>query len=270
MSRGGPARRLASSHNARLRAAFSLHTPRERRDRGMSLLEGSRFVLDCLRLGAPVLDLFLDESLAPARFAELEEAATRVGAEVFHVAPGVMQRLSQQSTSEGAAATVRIPEPRLEDLTEASTLVLCHEIQNPGNLGAIVRTAAALGAGGVIGSGGTDPFGPKALRGAAGTTFLLPVLRWTASLSELCRQLAGHGYSLILAEPRNGARHESLEIRAGKTALLLGGEGDGFAGEELPEDLQIERVRIELRGPVESLNVAVAAGILLDRLLPRA
>lgn len=257
--------RLASTHNARLRAAFALGATRERRDRGLSLLEGSRFVLDCLRLGAPIQDVFLDESLGAERIERLTEAATEVGAGLYLVAPGVLQRLSGQDSAEGAAATVRIEERLLAEVLGETPLVVCHGIQNPGNLGAIIRTAAALGAGAVLGSGGSDPFGPKALRGAAGATFALPVLRWAASLKELCTELASVGYRLLVAQPGGGASHRQLSP-AGKTALLLGGEASGLDGEEIPEGPGIEKVSIVLRGPVESLNVAVAAGILLERL----
>jgi RNA methyltransferase, TrmH family len=262
-------RRIESARNPRLRAAFALQRARDRREQGLSLLEGSRFVLDCLALGAPVVEVFADEALPAGVHGALVAAASRAGAQLFSVAPGVLQRLSGQPAAEGAAATVRIPAGSVAGLEGLWPLVLCHGIQSPGNLGAVVRVAAALGAGGVVGSGGSDPFGPKALRGAAGATFALPVVRSGESLAGLCATLRGWGYTLLLAEPRGGRSHRELQPPLEPFALVLGSEGSGLPAGGVPERLGAQPVTIELHGPVESLNVAVAAGILLDRLTAR-
>jgi RNA methyltransferase, TrmH family len=259
--------RLESPHNPRLRQAFSLTRAPVRRETGLSLLEGSRFVLDCLTQGAPVVEVFLDEGLAPERFGQLTEAARSARAEVFRVARGLLQRLSGQEAAEGAAATVRIPELRLEKVLGLSPLLVCYALQNPGNLGAVVRAAAALGAGAVVETEGCDPYGPKALRGAAGATFAIPVVRWTDGLEALCETLRSRDYRLFAADPHQGRAHTQLRPLSSPVTLLLGSEGSGFDRMFLDWKHPPERVNIRLRGPVESLNVAVAAGILLDRLV---
>jgi len=259
--------RLESTRNERLRAAFSLNRSRERRHRRLSLLEGSRIILDCLDIGASLMDVFLDETLDPQSFEQIAVVAQASGAQVFSVAAGVLQRLSDQERAEGAAATVRIPETTIEEVLGQSPLVVCDGIQNPGNLGAIVRTSAALGAGAVIGSGGSDPFGPKALRGAAGASFVLPIATWNQGLESLIQALAQAGYRIVIAETRGGAPHRGLRPAFETTALILGSEGKGLTSTIENSGRAIERVTVQLHGRVESLNVAVAAGILLDRLM---
>jgi TrmH family RNA methyltransferase len=244
-----------------------LQSPRERRARGLSLLEGSRLILDCLAHGAEILEVFLDERMEPETLDSIQAVAEASGVPTFRVARGLLRRLSAQEAAEGAAATVRIPAIRIEHVLGRSPLVVCHRTQNPGNLGAVVRSCAGLGAAALIGSGGADPYGPKALRGASGATYCLPVLRWSGGLCGLCDRLVEAGYEILLAEPRGGEPHTQIKSGAEPVALLLGAEAGGFAEAELRPDLPLRRVSIRLRGPVESLNVAVAAGILLDRLV---
>lgn len=261
-------RRLGSTRNPRLRDLFGLQSAKERELRRLSLLEGTRFVLDALRSGVPISEVYLDEGLPKERLEELLAATHSAGAEVFLVAPGVLRRLSSQEAAQGVAATVRVPSLDLKDILGHTPLVLCHGLQNPGNLGAVVRVAAALGAGGVITSDGADPYGPKALRGAAASTYALPTLVWRDALHDLLETLRANGYRFVLAATRGGQSHRELRSSPEPAVLLLGGEGSGLDVSALPAGFPIEAVSIELAGGVDSLNVAVAAGILLDRLVP--
>ena len=133
-------------------------------------------------------------------------------------------------------------------------------IQDPGNVGAIVRTAAACGATGVVAiEGSANPFGWKALRGAMGGTFHLPVSA-RSTLEDVARVAADAGVRLVAAVPRGGTPLPQLDLRA-PTAIVLGAEGAGVT--EPVIETAAEFVSIPMRPAVESLNVAVAAALIL-------
>src|SRR6185369_379887 len=133
-------------------------------------------------------------------------------------------------------------------------------VQDPGNVGAIVRTAAAFGASGVVAiEGSANPFGWKALRGAMGGTFRLPVAA-RGSLSEVVASATELGVRLVAAVPRGGTPLPRIDLRA-PTAVVLGGEGAG-----VPQTTMAavhETVTIPMQAPAESLNVAIAAALIL-------
>jgi len=132
-------------------------------------------------------------------------------------------------------------------------------LQDPGNVGAIIRAADAAAATGVVACEGTaDPYGWKALRGAMGSTFRVPVVpRQPAGLAVATARL--HGLRVVAATPRGGTPLHEIDLR-GPVALLLGGEGSGLASDVVQG--ADERVSIPMRAPVESLNVAVAGALL--------
>lgn len=133
-------------------------------------------------------------------------------------------------------------------------------VQDPGNVGAIVRAAAAFGAAGVVTlEGSADPFGWKALRGAMGGTFRVPVAP-TASVEAVLAAAADHQVRLIAAVPRGGTPLPEIDLRT-PAAIVLGGEGGGIPAEILAA--AHETLTIPMRASIESLNVAAAAALVL-------
>jgi TrmH family RNA methyltransferase len=144
--------------------------------------------------------------------------------------------------------------------SENPLLILLHEINNPVNVGAIVRTAEAAGATGVIATANTaDPFSPKALRGAMGSAFRLPM--WTGpSFAEAVAWCRSRKIRTIAADLTGSATHADVDWRK-SSALILGQESHGLSPQEVAAT--DEGIRIPMQGAAESLNVAVAAGIIL-------
>lgn len=139
-------------------------------------------------------------------------------------------------------------------------VVIAANVQDPGNLGAILRAAEAGGASGVIATvGGADPFGWKALRGAMGSAFRLPLTR--LDTAEAALVLAREHRLRIVAAVGNGGTPMSQADLAGPLALMVGGEGGGLESSLL--DASDLRVTIPMTPPVESLNVAVATALLV-------
>jgi RNA methyltransferase, TrmH family len=226
-----------------------------------ALIDGWHLLREAVSAGLTIESVALvgtpDDEPDRALIHRLSHAVT-----VSRVTESVMTALTPVRTPSGVAAIVRKREFELSDaLASASPLVVVAVgLQDPGNAGAVIRSAEAGGATGVVLAGeSADPWSWKALRAAMGSTFRLPVIRQSDSLA-LCDRLRNAGLRLLASDPRGGVTLHEADLRTG-TALLLGGEGAG-----LPPDVVAKsdgRVSIPMNPHVESLNVAVAAGVLV-------
>lgn len=190
------------------------------------------------------------------------DRARRSGARVLDVSGSVLNALSPVNSPTGVVAAARKPViDGATVLAPAPALVLgAIGIQDPGNTGAVIRSAAAAGATGVIVDDATaDPWGWKALRASTGSVFHLPVIR-TRGLAATIGEWQSAGVTVLAAVPRDGTSMYDTGFSR-PTAILMGGEGPG-----LPDDIvhaADARVTIPMNGSVESLNVAVAAALIL-------
>lgn len=202
---------------------------------------------------------------APRLLEQLVEA----GAEAIAVAPHILATLSERDTPQGLAATFSMSDFELSlqelDLTGAGgdqpgLVMILDQLQDPGNLGTLIRTADAIGARVlVLLEPCVDPFDPKTIRGSMGSLFNVPFVR-TDNLSELFTRLAQSGYRPVGADGQRGAPPWQSNVLVGSVALVLGNEARGL-GPELYTYLS-DYVSLPLRGRAESLNVAVAGGAL--------
>ncbi len=185
----------------------------------------------------------------------------RQGTQIVEVSGTVLNALSPVNAPTGVVASARRPAVGKATILEPPpALVLAATgLQDPGNAGAIIRSAAAAGATGVVlDEASADPWGWKALRASMGGVFHVPVLR-TRRLSNLVREWRQAGVRVVATTPRGGTSMHDLDFTP-PTAVLLGGEGAG-----LPDDMLAfadARVSIPMRSGIESLNAAVAAALL--------
>ena len=186
----------------------------------------------------------------------------RANARVVEVSGAVLNALSPVNSPTGVVATARKPLTVAADmLVPAPALVLAgFGIQDPGNTGAIIRSAAAAGATGVMVDDATaDPWGWKALRASMGGVFHLPVI-WSRNPLATLAEWRSTGVSIIAAVPRDGVAMYDTDLRR-PTVVLMGGEGPGLTADVVAA--ADARVTIPMNGGVESLNVAVAAALIL-------
>jgi TrmH family RNA methyltransferase len=197
-----------------------------------------------------------------AREKTVVDRLRRSGAQVVDVSGTVLNALSPVNSPTGVVASARIPSVvSASVLSPAPALVLAAAgLQDPGNAGAIIRSAAAAGATGVVlDELSADPWGWKALRASMGTAFHLPVVR-SRALAALVSDWRSAGMRIIATVPRGGTPMYEVDFRQ-PSAVLLGGEGAGIPADLL--DLADQEVTIPMQGAIESLNVAVAAAVLL-------
>ena len=252
--------RIDSPSNPRVAAAA-----RAAREGDALLLEGARTLVDALDAGVVPSVLFAAADLAPFDAAAADRAR-RAGVEVVEVSPRVLARLSGLESTRHLVALATVPEGRLEDLDGACLVLLLDGLQDPSNVGAILRNAEAFGASGVVLTPGTaSPFAPKAFRASTGSALRVPVVRNVLSTEAVAWARAA-GATLAGADAHLGEDPEGLR---GVVPLVLavGSEGQGLSA-PIVEALD-RRVRIPVAPSVESLNAAVAAGILLYALSPK-
>jgi TrmH family RNA methyltransferase len=228
----------------------------------LCLLEGPKLVQEAVLAGLEVIEVAVTpraESENPLR-RHLVTLAER-GIPVHRMDSSLVASLSDAEATQGIVALARRPafeEDRLFD--GVPLIVVAVAIQDPGNLGGLFRTAEAAGATGAYLTEGTaDPFSWKALRGSMGAAFRLPALRGI-SVREVVARLRGRGVAIAATAADGGIAYTAVDWRR-PVAILLGNEGSGLAPDLLGQSDTV--VSIPLGGRVESLNVGVAAGLLL-------
>ncbi|MGD9902340.1 MAG: TrmH family RNA methyltransferase [Vicinamibacterales bacterium] len=226
------------------------------------LLDGWHLVVEATHSPLAVDAVLLGHDPPGAAERAAIAALVERGAQVVRVTADVMHAASPVRTPSGVVALAR---RRVVDLDAVigggpALVAVLVDVQDPGNVGAVVRTAEAAGATGVVAAGiSADPFGWKALRASMGSAFRLPVARLT-DRHAIIGELRARGLALVALAPLDGQPPDALDLTA-PTALLLGGEGGG-----LPDPIVAGadvRLRLPMRPPVESLNVAVAGALAL-------
>lgn len=241
---------------------------RARLEAGAFVIEGPLALTEAIVAAAPLREVYVDD--AAARSAPPDSAlgvglaaAREAGVPVTELGAGVLQRVSDTVTSQDVLAVVeRRPVP-IEALVAADgPVVVLAGVGDPGNAGTVVRTAEAAGAAGVLFCfDAVDPFGPKTVRAAAGSLFrILVAENPTASSATALEALRAGGRELIGTEARGGVDLDRRDLTA-PFALVLGSEARGLPAEL--ETMLDSTVTIPMAGSVESLNVAVAAAVVL-------
>ena len=238
----------------------SLLRSKGRRETGLFLVEGPRAVRELLGSEVPVRAV-VHEERQPRAISSLVGAFRDAEVPCHGLSAREIRSLSGTETPQGIVAIAEIPTWRWEDIGEGDLLVL-DGVQDPGNVGTLVRASEALGMAGLVAlPGSADPWGPKATRAAAGSNLRLPVL-W-ADWARTSEAIGRSGREAWAADASGGPTWPSGPSRPG-VALVLGNEGVGVSEEVLREVDRIVAIRLE--PPVESLNVGVAGALLMYRL----
>ncbi len=252
---------LSSSRNPRVLAAVALRDRRARDETGLTLIDGARELARALAGGAVVVEAFVDADRLTSEAQAAVDRAHAAGAAVIPVTGRVLDRLAYGDRSEGVVATARIPDLSLEALSLPGDplIVVVEGVEKPGNLGAILRTADAAGADAVIAADPrTDLFNPNAIRASLGTIFAVPV---AAGTSEAIRgRLLHDGVSLVAARVDALTSYTDVDLR-GPVAIVLGSEAEGLTAAW--DGDTVTAVHLPMLGVADSLNVSIAAAILL-------
>jgi TrmH family RNA methyltransferase len=231
------------------------------------LLDGEHLVQEALACDIPIeVAAFSDRQLAieTSPIARLARDVRKRGGRVMTVGDQVLAAISPVQNPSGVVAIARARPSDIgvvmSGMSDLPVSLVLAGLQDPGNVGAVIRAAAAFGASGVVAiEGSANPFGWKALRGAMGGTFRIPVAA-RGTMSEVIAAAQKKDVRLVAAVPRGGTPLPQLNFHM-PTAVILGSEGGGLPAELLRA--MHEAVTIPMQTPVESLNVAVAAALIL-------
>ena len=233
-------------------------------------MEGPRALAAALDARAPLVWALVSAAIVEEKApGALVDRCHTSGIPVQPVRASLLSRISPTVSGAGFLAACKLPddaddEGALLARVASGVLLVPWCVQDPGNFGTLVRSAAAFGAAGCLAVGGADPWNPKAVRASAGTIHRFAVAR-RADADGAAECLTGAGYRLVAAVPRGGADPGAIDW-AGRIALLLGAEVAG-----LPDPLvkAARPVSIPMRDGIDSLSVAAAGSILLERALSR-
>lgn len=241
---------ITSAQNSKIKNANKLKKKRDRDKTGQALIEGIHLIEEAYQSGIVIKQLFVIE---PNR---TDEALKDYAEETFEINMKVAESLSGTITPQGFFAVIEKPK---YDVTQAKQVLLIDRIQDPGNLGTLIRTSDAAGIDLIVMEKGTaDPYQDKVLRASQGSVFHIPVI--TADLKTFIADFNGPVYGTALENAQPYKEIASQDI----FALLLGNEGEGVNKALLNETSQ--NLTIPIYGKAESLNVAIAGSILLYHL----
>lgn len=251
--------KLTSKDNPRVRTYQKLSSSKKaRRVAGQFVLEGVRLIADGVKNSARVLYL-----LGTAQgFAHLAERVPLKDIPTWEIPEVLANSLSDTAHSQGVFAVCAMPTQLSLNalLAQGRRFAILYMLQDPGNMGMILRAADALGIDGVVCCGGCDVYSPKVARAAMGSLFRVPVVSGydIEQVLEMCKDGGVLTYASV--PDKNAELLQNCRF-FGKCALLIGNEGNGLTRDIIEKCDR--RVTIPMRGKIESLNAAVAAGILM-------
>ncbi|MFI2857822.1 TrmH family RNA methyltransferase [Paenibacillus sp. JSM ZJ436] len=251
---------IASLQNSRVKGWAQLQDKKHRDQQHKYVVEGIHLVQEALSFGADIECVAYDKDRGiPAELTELPDQGKHV--EWIAVTEGIIAKVCQASTPQPVFAVVRKEAGSLDRLFEnpSKPVIVLDGLQDPGNVGTIIRSADASGAGGVLlGTGCADVYNPKTLRSTMGSLFHLPVIE--GNLEELLPQARSRGARLVTTSLEGKASAFEYDF-TGSCWMVIGSEGSGVspAVSRLVDDAII----IPMPGKAESLNAAMAATVLL-------
>jgi RNA methyltransferase, TrmH family len=253
---------IASAANPRIRAAAQLRDRQARDEAGLTIVDGGREVRRALDAGVAVEEAFVSESLVRTDDARAAvRALETAGARIWRTSESAFAKVAFGDRAEGVVAIVRVPSTELAvlRLPVDPLVVVLEAVEKPGNLGAVLRSADGAGADALIlADPRTDPFNPNAIRASAGTVFSVPIA--TGSSEEVRTWLRERGVRVVTARVDARTNPWDADLR-GPLAIALGSEADGLSQAWSTDDATA--VRLPMLGVADSLNVSVAAAVLL-------
>jgi len=247
---------ITSAHNPKLKLIRALQgRSKERRDAGAFLAEGVRLVEDAFRANWDFRFVLYDETLSERGRLQVENLRLK-GVEVEEIAANLMKSLSDTETPQGILAVLN--NHQLPISSQPNFILIPDQIRDPGNLGALLRSAAAAGVqAALIPPETTDAFAPKVLRAGMGAHFHLPIR--SVTWEEIARLSEAESLQIYLAD-MDGDSCWDVNLRA-PLILVVGGEADGAS--ESARKLATGKIKILMSGNVESLNAGVAGSVLM-------
>ena len=252
---------ISSGSNPRLKQLRAAVRDGASDAQGRVRIEGAKLVREAIRSRLLVDEVYVSDR--SRRDPDIQDLLRQIPGkpEVVEISDRLFPSIVSTEHTQGLLALARIPPIQLDKLLQRSSMLLVGcELQDPGNLGTLLRSAEAFGIEGVLlTQTSVNPFNEKVVRASAGSIFRLPCLGGLESM-ELLRILGRNGFRFVAATPKGAIDFREADYRS-RLALILGNEGRGLS-EEVLSQIQT-RIHIPMAAGIESLNVAVAASLIL-------
>ncbi|MFN8629051.1 MAG: RNA methyltransferase [Chloroflexota bacterium] len=252
---------ITSPKNPRIRHAAALRERRAREETGLTLVDGIRELERALAGGAMPVEVFVDLARLGGEARDVLAEAREAGALILPTSGPALDRIAYGDRAEGVVATIRIPDLALASLQlpQDPLVVVLEGVEKPGNLGAVLRSADGAGADAMIlADPRTDLFNPNAIRASLGAIFAMPLAAGPSA--DVQAELARRGLTVITARVDADELYTDADL-TGPIAIVLGSEADGLT-DRWPTP-PARPVRLPMLGVGDSLNVSIAAAILL-------
>ena len=262
MHRTSPHAPVSSKDNSAIKYLRSLADPKHRKKEQAFLIEGVKMVEEALRDGAGVTMIVAAPVLVQHHGKGVLKLAESRGADLLWISERLMDAVSESKTPQPVMAVVRMKQHSREELLahSAKFIVVAHRLQDPGNLGTIIRTAEAAGASGIALTENTvDPYNAKSVRASMGSILRLPVVS-VGDLQTFLKTCTVKGFQTAATVVTGEKTHFDVDLTK-PTVMVLGQEGAGLS-EDIIAGIDL-RVRIPMAETIDSLNVATAAAVIL-------
>ncbi len=248
--------KISSKENDIIKKTVRLQSSaKQRREEGLFVLEGLRLCLDAFSNGFAPLRVFVSETAAKNHISDLTGLCSEC--EAFLLPDSLFAKISDTVSPQGILCVYNIPDFSSYKISSEGRYIALDNLQDPSNLGAISRTAEALGVDGLFIQGGCDPYSPKSLRASMGALLRLPVIK-TEDMFSLFADARIKTYATVV--DKNAMRVDKVTFTDG-CVVIIGNEANGISDETYSKSDEI--ITIPMRGKAESLNAAVAASIVM-------
>lgn len=244
--------KITSTSNDRIKFLKTLKSKKGRNENGLYLIEGKRAVLDAINHNVRFKSVLVEEG---------RDFNIDSDCEIIEVSRKIIEALSDTSSPEGIIAEAYIPDLSFDIKKIKGLVIFLDRLQDAGNLGTIIRTADALGAGAVVLSEEcVELFNPKTVRATMSSIFNIPIMLACDSIETL-QAMKDAGYTIYSAALDGEDFNSVKNIDNNKSCIIIGNEGNGICDEIL--SFSDKKITLTMRGGAESLNAAIAAGILI-------
>jgi TrmH family RNA methyltransferase len=251
---------ITSRDNPRVKMAAKLRDRRGRREQGRIIIDGIREIGRALDAGVEFIEAFVCETSVSDEGKSLRRRLARTGCDIILVNQSVLEKIAFGDRSDGIVAVAKPPLMDLTGLTVQDQMLVgvLENVEKPGNVGAVLRSADAAGISAVIvADAGTDLYNPNSIRASAGTIFSMPLV--ACSSEEALAWLRQHAFHMFATHVDGAVDYTSVSY-SGRTAIVLGSEAQGLSNFWRGDDVM--SVQLPMRGIADSLNVSVTAAVL--------
>lgn len=244
--------KLNSKDNRLIKLAKKLHNKKDRKENHLFIIEGEKLIKDAIKSKVSISTIFVKGNL---------DLSFQSKAEIFEISDDLMSYIS---TTESAPPCLAIAKIEEKNLNKAKNFVLVlNDLQDPGNLGTILRSAEASGVDLVVASKTTtDVYNPKVIRSAMGASFRIPFI-YVEDINTFISELEKENFKIVMTSPYAKDNFHEFNY-LGKIALFIGNEGQGLQKDLLKN---FSSIKIPMMGEIESLNTSIATSIILYEIL---